>query len=219
MKPSTKLQAAFVLGVSLLAGGVGLAAPASSNPGVPFQQLMDQHNQIESAVNAIPGYIQIVGADEMDILLILQRRVTVTAKVDTGVCASAFIQCGAAPFMAASNLNAEPVRLFVQITQYDRGVDGLQPDAFVIHNPFYPAGGRQVQKCDVTRCGADWFQSGGNGLYSIFLEPLPVATQDNWQSGEYAVTIEVTVHNDFTGDQMGTTFVTFDIPAVLNVDR
>lgn len=217
MTPSRKLLPALVLGASLLAGRPCLAAPASSNPGVPFQQLMDQHEQIQSTVDEIPGIIQIYGADEMDLLNLLTGNITVQAKVDVAACATALTQCGNGTSMAASNLNSKPVRLFVHVTRSDYGVANLEADAFVIHNPFYPGGGRAVRKCD-TNCGDNWFQDGGDGLYSIFLEPIPTPSQDNWQAGEYAATINVTVHN-FNGDRFGRTLLTFDIPSAVNVDK
>jgi len=212
MTASSKHHMAFVFGVALLAGSVCLAAPAASNPGVPFQQLADQNAQIQSVVDEIPEIIYLTAGDEMDLLRLLQGRVTLMAKVDTKACASNLTQCAPAPFSAANDQNAEPVRLFVQVSQYERGVTGLTADAFVIANPFYPGGGRVVQKCD-THCGSDWFQDGGNGLYSIFLEPLPLTPQQNWQAGEYAAAINVTVTDFFSREWPGTTMVTFEIPS------
>lgn len=147
----------------------------------------------------------------------MQRRVTVSAKVDTGVCASAAVQCGPENAGPASNLNESPVRLFVHVSQHGRGVEGLAADAFAFVNPFFPAGGRAVHKCAVN-CGMAWFQDGGNGLYSIFLEPVPSPMPDSWQAGEYAATVEVVVTDAF-GDSDGTALVTFDIPGALNVDQ
>jgi hypothetical protein len=220
MTSSSKVKLAFVFGGTLLVGNVCLGAPASSNPGTPFQRLFDDHSRIESVVNEIPGiadYIELTAGDEMDLLRILQRSVTVMAKVDTAICASLAVQCGPENAGPASNLNDSPVRLFVQVIQYGRGVEGLQPDAFTFANPFFPAGGREVHEC--TTCGDEWFHDGGKGLYSIFLAPAAVPQQDNWKPGEYAATIEVKVTSEFSGEHYGTALVTFDIPTAFNVDE
>jgi len=218
MIPSRKQQAGIFASVALLlSSGICLAKPPATNPGAPFEQLQDEHAQIQAVVDDIPTIIQITNDDEMDLLRILERRVTVQGHVDTAVCATAALQCGAESEGPASDLNESPVRLFVQVSQRGRGVAGLSADAFVLTNPFFPAGGRAVRKCE-TNCAAEWFQDGGEGLYSIFLEPLPRPTQVNWKAGEYAVAIDVVITDAF-GESRGTTMVTFAIPGALNVDQ
>ncbi|HSP95624.1 MAG TPA: hypothetical protein VL049_00070 [Candidatus Dormibacteraeota bacterium] len=213
---------------ALLAAQVTLAAPPASNPGTPFQTLMDQHHQIEERVNQVDSKVdEILVFGLPDTVELVDYKLSlpkVEARVDTRICTSRPDQCLPPPPVqpgwdaAAMDGNDRPIRMFVLVVSNGVGVTGLGADAFAFTNPFAPAGGSMAEPCG-TNCGDLWFQEGGNGLYSLFLRPSSV-----WKAGQYAATLKVTVvvdsSYDFIPDERpGTALVTFEIPPALNIDR
>jgi hypothetical protein len=132
----------------------------------------------------------------------------VTAEVDTEFCASGAVQCSLAGhgFAAATDLNHNPVRLFVHVARASSGVNlgALALANFTFNNGFVPAGGGSAVICSQANCGASRFGGGVGGAYSIILDR---AAAGNWKAGAYAGTI--TINN---GADTGTALVTFRIP-------
>ena len=137
----------------------------------------------------------------------------IEARVDTEFCASGGIQCTVAgtghTAEAASSANHNPVRMFVQVIKHNGAtITDLVAGEFAFSNPFAPAGGGAAGLCSAATCTAATFQNGGNGLYSLFLDRIPLG---DWKAGTYAGTVEVTAVRGgvtFTGHGI----VTFTIP-------
>lgn len=115
--------------------------------------------------------------------------VDLTVHVDETACATGAIQCaeGGHTFEAAGRTNHNPVRLGIQVLAGRKPVNGLRSDAFSVFNRFVPAGGGGVDRDNCTQC----FQSVENGLYALFVHPLP--SVGNWVSGSYFVQVIVKV--------------------------
>ncbi len=137
--------------------------------------------------------------------------VEVEASVDTEICASGAVQCTETHSNggAASSSNHKPLRLIVLVTRGGEGVSGLSDTDFTFVNTFVSAGGGSSGLCDSVDCGASFFQDNGTGLYAMFLDVIPVAT--NWGAGTRGATIAVS----FTEDSKtfdGIALVTFTFP-------
>lgn len=134
---------------------------------------------------------------------------TITASVDTEVCASVPVQCGVAgtghTFAAAGDTNHNPIRLFVTVVRASGvPVNGLTINEFSFSNPFVPAGGGAAVICTEANCGTSRFGAGANGTYTIFLDRGPAG---NWKAGAYAGTVRVV-----DAVNQGTAQVVFKIP-------
>jgi hypothetical protein len=132
----------------------------------------------------------------------------VTAEVDTEFCASGAVQCSLAGhgFAAATDLNHNPVRLFVHVARASSGVNlgALALANFTFNNGLVPAGGGSAVICSQANCGASRFGGGTGVVYSIILDR---SAAGNWKAGTYAGSITAT-----NGADTGTALVTFSIP-------
>jgi hypothetical protein len=180
----------------MLATAVCFAAPPPGNPGTPFQALADQHESLSNSIKEVQHDTLIVIQNTADIDLVydqvnkLLAALRVQVRVDT---------------TAANDQNDLPVRLFVLVTRNGKGLTDLAASAFTLHNPFYPESGPSSQRC--TTCPASGFAEGGNGLYSILIEP---SGDNNWAAGAYAGTVRVTTSAGGEGDGAG--LVKFRVP-------
>ena len=130
-----------------------------------------------------------------------------SADVDTAFCASGAVQCSLAGHSAtaASDLNHNPLRLFVTVVRKSGVPLGALPlTAFSFANGLVPAGGGSASICSEASCGTARFSANANGLYSIMLDR---AAAGNWKAGTYAATLTAT-----SGADQGTALVTFTIP-------
>lgn len=131
----------------------------------------------------------------------------VSAHVDTEFCASGAVQCSLAgnSFTAATDLNNNPVRLFVHVARGSTGanVSLLPLTSFSFRNNLVPAGSSGAVICPEANCTKARFSVGPDGAYSIILD----RTADNWKAGTYAGTITVT-----NGVDTGSALVTFRVP-------
>lgn len=140
----------------------------------------------------------------------LEAKLDVQVAVDTEVCASGAVQCTSShAAAAASNLNHNPIALFITVTKNGKPVSGLALTDFTFDNPFVPAGGGSANICNTTICGTSNF-GGSNGIYTLFLDR---AAAGNWKAGAYGAAIKV-VHVDGTTTHNGMALVSFNIPFV-----
>jgi hypothetical protein len=219
MKRSLK-YGLLVPGLVVLGSGLCLARPPASNPGDPFAELQEQHlniqqqqEAIESQVDSIDYYLQFSAGDRIDrIIALLKTPLRIEVRVDTKACASSLVQCSGHPSSPANDQNDNPIRMFVQVSDIENPADGLSPENFELSSPFYPGGGRAFQFCE-ENCGDEWFQVGGNGLYSIFLEPLPQTPTRSWKAGTYAGTVKVRLPSG----TRGVALVSFEVPVATNL--
>jgi len=210
------LFGSVVVGAVLLAGTMLSAAPKEQNPGLPFQQLHDDHLVIEEKVDDIPEILYFDFGEPIDrVLAIVRDTATMEIAIDTNACASGLEQCSNFSAAGASHLNANPIRMFVLAKANKFPLTGLGSDAFGLAAPFFPGGGSAFKFCDID-CGENWFQDGGAGLYSIFLQPVASTPQSNWQAGQYAGSLEVIGPEPFF--RRGVALVNFEIPFGLAVD-
>ncbi len=190
-------------------------ATAMAGPGVPFAELSDKVDAVQSSVDNLQNDVDAVQSsldglsskvDAMDAKLDgLQHGLTLQASIDTAICASIPVQCANHSYDAADSSNHNPIRLVVQVIGTDgTPVNGLTVDNFSFSNPFVPAGGGTTVICSEASCGTDRFQDGPNGLYSIMLDRGPAG---NWDAGAYAGTVIVSTDS---GDS-GTSMATFEI--------
>jgi hypothetical protein len=116
--------------------------------------------------------------------------IAVTVQVDPQYCRTGGVQCVGAtltPGVAAANTNRNPVRLGIQVLNAaGLPVNGLTDAQINVINNFVPAGGPGLGQFSCGTC----FQSAGNGMYAIFIRPIPAV---NWKSGSYFVQVQVTV--------------------------
>ena len=120
----------------------------------------------------------------------------VEASVDLAYCGSGGVQCTVTHAAgAASSSNHNPVRLFVLVSKRNgEGVSGLSDTDFTFVNTFVSAGGGSSGLCDSIDCGVDNFQDNGTGLYAMFLDVIPDAT--NWGAGTRGATVAVSFMED-----------------------
>jgi len=188
--------------------------PGGHHHGVPFANLGDQIDAVQSSVDAlqsdmsalqgsVDGLNAAVNAIN-DQLASMQAGLTVQTSVDTAVCASVPVQCANHSYTPADSSNHNPLRLFVQVVDHaGMPVNGLTLANFAFTNNFVPAGGGQAVICSEASCGTDRFMAAPNGLYTVFLDRGPAG---NWNAGAYAGTIVVT-----SGSSHGASMVNFSI--------
>lgn len=176
--------------------------------GVPFANLSDQIEAVQSSVDALQGDVSglqtsmaalqasIDGlnaavSDINDQLAAMQSGYTVQTSVDTATCATVPVQC-AGPghsYTPADSTNHNPLRMFVQVVDAaGLPVNGLTLDNFNFSNNFVPAGASGAVVCTEADCGIYRFQATANGLYSIYLDHN---LSGNWKAGSYAGTVVV----------------------------
>ncbi len=120
----------------------------------------------------------------------------VEVSVDLTYCGTGGVQCTAHGGAGApDSTNHRPIRLFVLVSKRNgEGVSGLSDTAFTFVNTFVSAGGGSSGLCDSIDCGMDNFQDNGTGLYAMFLDVIPAAT--NWGAGTRGATVAVSFMED-----------------------
>lgn len=125
----------------------------------------------------------------------------VRAKVDREYCATGGVQCaGLTPGVPAQKTNRNPIRIGLEVLDSGAPVTTVATADVTVNNPFVPAGGTAVNRFSCATC----FQNGGNGLYTIFLNPFGAA---NWKAGTYFVQVVVT-----SGSSTARRLIQVDIP-------
>ncbi|WP_223669377.1 hypothetical protein [Kangiella shandongensis] len=200
-----------------------LAAPGTP-PGKPFQgvveTLTEEIDEVKAQVSGLAVDVQALLngqtaiSNELDDIADevseLGNTLDVEVIAHTDTCESAPVQCNsdaadAHTFDAASSSNHNPFPIRILVSKNGEPVSGLSSSQFTYNNSFVPAGGTSAIKCDVD-CGADWFQGGSNGVYSMFIDRLN-NDNDNWKAGNYAGMIQIT---DSVGAS-GTALVSFSL--------
>jgi len=193
------------------AGTPAVAAEVNANFGAVAAAINDNDARVTSNASAIAANTAAIATVTGDALQALDRKLDISASVDTAACASAPVQCtqsGVHTAQAATSANHNPVGLTLLVGKHGSPVLNLDLNTFQIATAFVPAGGSAAVTCSEANCGPQRFQGASSGAYHIFLDRFAAG---NWKAGTYQLVVRVSF-NDAGVPRQGVALVPFTIP-------
>jgi len=193
------------------AGTPAVAAEVNANFGAVAAAINDNDARVTSNASAIAANTAAIATITGDVLQALDRKLDISASVDTTACASVPVQCtstGVHTAQAATSANHNPIALTLLVGKHGSPVLNLDINSIQVANPIVPAGGSSAVICSEANCGPKRFLSSSTGAYLVFLDRTAAG---NWKAGTYQVVVRVSF-NDAGVLRQGVALVPFTIP-------
>lgn len=176
---------------SMALAGLVQGTPPESNPGQPFQEILDAIDALSDAQTQIAVEFGAQVDDIQATVNDIEDKLDVL-KVDA-IGTEAFADPGEGP---VADIPVNNALILVRVTWKGEGISGLTATDFTIATRLVPAGECALQIDELSTFGAP------NGDYALAVTPIDSFASCDWAAGSYISSIEVS-----SGGMKGSTLV------------